>query len=366
MLPVRLLLAVAFVFTVQLVDESIVHSAEESGRSKELVRRGLSAGLAGDSAGRRDKLEAALAIDPEAADAHWHLGHVRVGDEWKTVVEAQELARTDGKLNAYLKQRARYAGSVEGEARLGAWCQRNGLADQSRAHWYQVLRHDPHGKQGKKALVALDATWYRGTLLTKEQAEHQRRFDENLRLELRELKSQFESLRHSVLDGNAIERSLAMAELEVIRGNAGVVAITQVLLKPTSDAEQTARLQSDGMKLLGALDSSEAVRVLSWHATFSRHKRVRDVARKELARFPIHEYVPVLLAGMKMPIETAVSTSVLGTRTATTLTVSREGPGGQLYENQLQSYQSIGGSPTLAFDFGTQQVTRRPTSLVNM
>jgi hypothetical protein len=330
------------------------------------VRSGLAAGLAGDSEGRRDKLEAARIIDPDSAAPHWHLGHVRIGDEWKTIAEAEKIARSDAKLNAYLKQRAKYAGSVEGEARLAAWCQRNGLDDQSRAHWYQVLRHDPHGKHGKKALIALDAVWYRGTLLTKEQAEHQRQLDDRIRRDLKDLKSEIRTLRADMLDGDKLQRAFAMAELKRIRGDVGVVAITQVLLKPTKDADQTASLQVEAMKLLGKLDSSEAVRVLSWHAAMSPHERVREAARNELQRFPIHEYVPVLLAGMKMPLEVGVSTRVEGRRTSTTLSVSREGPAGKYYENQINSYQSIGGSPTIAFGFGTLSRQWKESSLVNM
>lgn len=340
---------------------------EDAERIEDLVRSGLAAGLVGDSEGRRVKLEAARDIDPDSAAPHWHLGDVRVGGVWKTIAEAEKSALTDAKLNAYLKQRVQYAGSVEGEARLAAWSQRNGLTDQSRAHWYQVLARDPIGKHGKKALIALDATWYRGTLLTKEQAEHQRQLDEFVAREFKALKPKINMLRRGMVDGDEHAREAAIEDLKKIRGDVAVVAITQVLLKPTGDSDQTATLQIEAMKLLGILDSSEAVRVLAWHAAMSRHERVREAARNELSRFPIHEYAPVLLAGMRMPIEVGVSTRVEGTRTATTLSVSRELPGGKQYEDHMTSYQSIGGSPTIAFASGTTNVIgNKPTRLVNM
>ena len=361
--PNQFAVAMALTLSLLLFSEARGQRVKDDEKIEDLVRSGLAAGSAGDGEGRLAKLEAARDINPDAAAPRWHLGHVRVADAWKTIQEVEKSALTDTKLNAYLKQRAQYAGSVEGQARLAAWCQRNGLNDQSRAHWYQVLVHDPQGKHGKKALVALDAVWYRGTLLTKEQAEHQRRFDESAAREFDSLKPAMKTLRRDVVDGGEHALEIVIKELKKIRGDVAVVVITQVLLKPTDDADQTVALQIEATKLLGRLDSVEAVRILAWHAAQSRHERVRESARLELSRFPIHEYVPVLLAGMKMPIEVGVSARIQGKRTATTLSVSREGPAGRLYQDQLQAYQSIGGSPTLAIATGmtrNRQWSERP------
>ncbi|MBC8354414.1 MAG: hypothetical protein H8E66_20660 [Planctomycetes bacterium] len=363
-LPMRF--AVALGLSCLLVSEASAQRAKDAERIEALVRDGLAAESAGDNHARRVLFEAVLDIDPDSEIAHWHLGHVRIGDEWKTIAESEDSALADVKLNAYIKRRAEYGGSVDGQARLAAWCQRNELADQARAHWLQVLRIDPNGKQGKKALVALDATWYRGTLLTKEQAGFQRELDEFNAREFKALTPKIKTLRDAVLDGDEGERALAIKELRKIRGDVGVVAITRVLLKPTDDADQTAVLQIVAMKHLSASDSSEAVRILAWHAAMSVHESVREAARKELSRFEIYEYAPVLLAGMTMPIEVGVSTRIEGSRTATTLAVSREGPGGSLFEKQLQSYQSIGGSPTIAILSGTRNVVGTPTRLVHM
>ena len=72
------------------------------------------------------------------------------------------------------------------------------------------------------------------------------------------------------------------------------MAIDRVLLRPTEDENQTARLQLLGIEMLGELNNSH--RVLAWFAMSSPIEEVRNAALDQLRRKPIAESVPVLLA----------------------------------------------------------------------
>ena len=103
------------------------------------------------------------------------------------------------------------------------------------------------------------------------------------------------------------------------------MAIDRVLLRPTEDENQTARLQLLGIEMLGELNNSH--RVLAWFAMSSPIEEVRNAALDQLRRKPIAESVPVLLARMRMPLEVGVSARLQGRRVAVDYSFYREGPG---------------------------------------
>jgi len=365
--PSHSILALAVIATallppLALADEPSITADRSSAAAAKLVESALITGLLGDSTGKHRQLLAVRDANPDFGPVRWHLGEVRSGDVWLPIAAAEVAARANKTLAPYYKQRAKLAGSVEGQARLAAWCQRNGLTEQARAHWYQVLRRQPGDK---RALRALNAQWYRGVLLETNAVVPQRRRDDRLKSDLKTLGPKMKTWRRMVSDGKDADRAAAVAELRSTRSDIMVVVITAVLLKPTKDPDQTASLQTEAMEILGALESPDSLRILAWHAAMSPYQMVRDAARRELSRRPLRDAVPILLAGLAMPLDVAVTTQAQGSRTATTLSFDREGPAGRNYQNQLTSYQTIGGSQFVAIDFGTFNRVWKDRPLIN-
>ncbi len=317
-------------------DDANRQPSPRDSRAERLVRSGLEAGLLGDESGRRVKLKAARSLAPTFAASYWHLGYVRVGDEWKTIAEAEELARADRVLGAYAKQREKLAGNAKGEAQLAAWCRRNDLTEQALAHWYQVLRYNP---SDKRALRAMEATWYHGVLLKVADAEQQRQRDEILQDDLAAAESKIKTWREMLGSGDQRARASVFEQLRELRGEIAIRIISQVLLRPTSDEELTITLQVQAMEMLETHDISETASILTWHATLSKFDAVRDAARRQLRERQLHEFVPVLLAGLQMPLEVSVRTEVVGRRADPRVTVQQEGAVGV----QQGTYQGVFG-----------------------
>lgn len=305
-------------------------------QAEDLVRSGLAAGLLGDAEGRRTKLDAAMAADPDSSAPRWHLGHVRVGDAWKTIAEAEELARADKKLSAYVQQRAKYAGSLDGEARLAAWCQRNGLVQQSLAHWHQVLRYQA---DDRRALRALDAHWYGGRLLANEDVKRQREYEEDYRRRLITIKLKVDVWRRGLEDDS--KREAVLDELRMLRGELAVIIISDVLLRPIKGQVRPTELRAEAMRILGGLDDPQSAPILAWHAAMSPDDLVREAARKQLLGKPLHDFAPVLLAGLSMPVEVASVNQLQRQGVATQYTLEQEGPAGRQQQSRRTTFQGI-------------------------
>lgn len=304
------------------------------------VRRALTAGLAGDSDRRRDLLRQALAVDPNAGPPNWHLGRIRIDDHWRTIPEAELRAMEDQLAHNYLHQRAALAGTMNGEARLASWCGRNGLTKQAYAHWYQVLRYNP---THKGALRGLDARWYGGVLLKSADVDRQKELAKRLKEELTEAEERVAAWRRAFTEGGETEREAALRDLSELRGPNAIPVIIDTLMRPTDDKRTNNAMRAHAMSLIGQLDDARSTPILAWHASNHADELVREAARRQLNKRPWHEFMPVLLAGMQMPLKVTSDTELTGRRIKTTFTFEQEGPEGRVLSNRRAATQIVPG-----------------------
>lgn len=263
---------------------------------------------------------------------------VRVGEATYSISEAERVAVSDETLARYVRLRAQTASGLAGHIKLAQWCDRNGLPEQAKAHWMQVLKVSP---RDKNALKALDLRWYRGTLMANSEAEELVAFEEETRRKLKRYERQFSVWRRTVVQGDDAERDRVVDELRRIDPQVAIVAIDKVLLTPTDDEVQTATLQQIGIQMLGEFVNSQSV--LAWFAVNSPIPEVRDAALEELKKKPLAETVPVLLARMQMPLEVTVSARQEKKGVATDYSFYREGPGQSEFQRSFTAYRRLQG-----------------------
>jgi hypothetical protein len=101
---------------------------------EELVTQALAAEAAGDPATRHKLLREALNVDPECESAHWQMGDVRVGDEWKSIRQASVETDRAGVVKEYRNRRVSTPLNADAQYKLSKWCGAMGLVAQERAH----------------------------------------------------------------------------------------------------------------------------------------------------------------------------------------------------------------------------------------
>ena len=144
-----------------------------------LYQQSVEACVAGDDAGRRKALKAALAIDPDFEPARAEFGYVRLDGDWVLAEVAQGAAESDPRRSEYARLRAIANDTLADHERLARWCENKGLLFEARPHWLRVLESKP---KDRAALSSLRAVWRGGQLVDREVAsaaesaekEHQR------------------------------------------------------------------------------------------------------------------------------------------------------------------------------------------------
>jgi hypothetical protein len=279
----------------------------------DLVQQALQA-EAEHNAPRRDQLLGeALRKDPECAPARWHSGFVRVDDRWRTLAEAQSTFAADLSLNKYRQVRESLAESPMRELLLARWCDEKKLADEARFHWLNVLHIEPLNQE---ALKALGVQWYNDRLLTRDQVAEQKQND-------------FKASRETVNPRSARVRQwesrIANWELAAGRGDSNLLA--------TMEADLVAEKSRNAILIVNNLlgrrgekpRDPEAYQVVSlnWVSFLAKDpantkyvvmqaighpmEPVRVAAAEELKKRPREDYVPLLLACARFPVEFACS-----------------------------------------------------------
>lgn len=291
--------------------------------------------------------------------AHWYTAQVQVDGKWVSLEEAQSLAAENGVLAEYYQLRARSGDSLKDHEKLAQWCRKHELAELEKMHWLQVIRIQPHQPA---ALNALDLRWHDGILLTVaelKKLESQERLTYRQR---KQWKSKAKQIRRALEHGEPSERMAARSELREIRAPAAVPALLQEFRAEAPTKQRTIDLQSELMASLGNIPAPAAVEALVESAVFSPAESVRYAAVDQLRSKKFEEYVPLLLSELQMPVEGSVSIHEVGNQIVSSYSYSQEGPAGQEYEQDYDSYQTIPGRRFLAMPVHKKHVT--PSKLV--
>jgi Pretoxin HINT domain len=269
-------------------------------------------------------LHDAIRVDRENRLAHWQLGEVQINKQWVRVEEAQQRAAGDRQQAEYRERRSAATDSLQDQWALAKWCRKNSLVDEARFHWANVLAADPNNED---ALRALDMRWHRGRLLPTSEIAAIKKGDGARRRE--QLAASVAKWRNAFAGKGKMSQSEALSEIRSIHDADAIPVIEELASRPdtaTIRESQNGELTSEqielrrqvGLAFVAALipmSEQAATEALVRQAVWSPFSDVREVSTGELKKRPLYDYVPMLLAGLAMPVESSyhVETSSDGT-----------------------------------------------------
>jgi hypothetical protein len=273
-------------------EEKAEVSAKEASPAKQLVDRALQAEAAGNPAAREKLLREALAADPNYAPAHWQLGEVQVGKEWKAIPKASaEIARA-GKVDEYRRRRGQAGENADNQFALAKWCCLAGLKDQERAHLVFVLQLKPNhsaANQRLKVLKRQDEQAGRGELdADRQQAREQI-------AALREWRPRLVAIRRDAEVRDPARRKRGLAELAAIDDPAALPAIENVF----GDAK--GKVGSAVIRCLANMDDQRATDSLVRYSVNAKDADIRREASQALGDRSMFSYIPSMMSILVPP-----------------------------------------------------------------
>lgn len=327
--------------------------------AKELVAAAAEAEIAGDAAKASTLLQDAIKADPNNQIARWQLGQLRVDGIWMPAEEAQQLAAKDPSQTEYRQRRAAAGRNVGDQAKLARWCRENKLADEAQLHWGVVLSLEPNNKE---ALRALDLLWKDGQLVTRGESSQQKQQFETAKAAARRWEPLVAKWRRAVAGRDILAHDSALAEIRAIHELEAIPFMEAVTLGRDANnmqhAEECLQIAVAFIDALGKMPEPSATESLVRHAVFSPGNKARALAIEKLKPRDQHDYVPMLLSGLAMPIESSfnVATDEDGNvRYAHTL--YREGPESDWsYDLRKRTDQQNLGGRFMALDTNTSDL----------
>jgi hypothetical protein len=273
--------------------------ASEADDAGGIVRSALRAEIAGDNAERERLIRRALDQFPNCASAHWHAGHVRVGAEWLTLPQAQQAAVRDPRLEVYRQARDKMIGEFANfneHLVLARWCRQQGLDAQAKYHWYKVLQLDP---QHAEAMHGLGVVWCHGTLMPRREFLRLRQDAKRARLALNSWSQKLERWAERIGRRESLPETAeeALRELRAVADPEAIAALEKVLVQSDRD------FALEAVAGIGRMPVQEATQALLRIAVLSPEEAVRTAATEQLRQRPLHDYAPLLLAGLEKPLE---------------------------------------------------------------
>lgn len=244
---------------------------------------------------RRELLQAALEAAPDHPLARWHSGFVFEPKkrQWRSVDDTIARAAREDALAKYRELRAKAPDTIPGQLELASWCADRKLEDQARAHLSRVLDFNPDHVQARRLLgfVLINGTW----VSQQEIAEVQTRARKSA-IDSAKWIPRLQELRSGWARGGR-HRAKAEQELLAIRDPSAAGAMEAVFLSPGGS------LAGLGIQMLANIRGPEAAATLAWHAVFSPSGFVQEAAARALQHQDKHDYVPLMLATMRSPIQ---------------------------------------------------------------
>lgn len=273
---------------------------------EQLVSEALRAEAVGDAVRRETLLDEAVQSDPDFALAHWQRGEIAVDDGWLKIDDAQQSAANDPQRVEYLVLRKRFGDSATGQLGLARWCRKHGLEDEARFHWSNVLTRNPDNEE---ALRALGVRWYNNQLLSGDEIASVRKRARESHRAAKRWAPQVDTWERWLSAGDILSRDRALGEIRGLQDADAIPALEEVTLNQnlTTNARFERSMQV-GLALVEALDAMPAhaaTKSLLRHAAFSQVKSVRNAAIAALKNRSMHDYVPLLLSQLAMPLESS-------------------------------------------------------------
>lgn len=319
------------------------HDSANVSAAEQLVRDALAAELAGNDSRRTELLNQALAADPNCRPARWQLGYVQIDGKWLTLEDADKRYTADKNLTEYHRRRDQAAAAgafnrtnvanttggtaggtaasqgasvdtfrtgaltpeaIAANAELARWCRSKRLTDEERAHWTQVLFEEPTNSE---AQTRLGMRWYKGNLLTNAQIDAIKKQQALEEKQLAQWKATVAKWRRLLDGGSGTEAETAVTEMRAANDPSMLPALEAAVAadaaKPSAGPDAASPFQREAIALTGRFSDQRATYSLMQQAVLGKTAEVRKAASAELKKRPLHDFVPVLLAGLANPIQ---------------------------------------------------------------
>ena len=260
-----------------------------------LVGIALRAEAAGQAEQRATFLSQARDQYPGYAPARWQSGFLKQGRKWLTVEAAQRAAAEDKKLQEYQRLRGTLPNLPAAQLQLARWCEKNGLDVEARLHWSNLLEHQP---QNVEAQERLGVRWHEGNLLPLEEIARLEKAAAAADRAMRRWEPDLLRWRKDIHSGDAAARENALRQLRQITDAEAITPLE------THISRHSAELVLEVVRVLDRMQDYRASQSLARHAVLSKWEEVRKVSAEKLAQRPLHDFVPMLLAGLAMPVQT--------------------------------------------------------------
>ncbi|MBA3481659.1 MAG: hypothetical protein H0T51_07575 [Pirellulales bacterium] len=274
-----------------------------SGRSADaLVAAALEAEAAGDADARARLLAEAIAVDGDHAPARWLNGELKFEGKWRDLIEVGAVVNHDRRWREYAKLKESTANTVDGHAELARWCMRNGLENEERFHWANVLAANPR-YEFAQARLGLEER--EGGLFTKQQIAEQEQRRVDAERALARYTPKFEEICATIATAESTERTAALDELARVDDVAALPALEQVIQRHAEDAsdELALELSKAFVRAAANVPEHEATLKLMNLSVFAPQPEVRWLAARSLKPRAVTDYVPLLMASLAAPIE---------------------------------------------------------------
>ena len=255
--------------------------------AKQLVQQALEAEAQGSPNERAALLQQAQQAAPECADAHWQAGDVKLNGAWTHFDAPSKDPKVVAKLDEYRQRQDQAKNTVQDQTDLALWCEKAGLAEQAKLHWFNVLKLQPNSKQAQSKLGVVR---YHGMFMPASQVASFNDNQKKQQADFTKWKDQLAALRKQVESGNKADEAL-----DQIRDIHDVAAI------PAMEAEFGKAKLELGKAVVQALSKMQefaATQSLVKFAVLSPHPEVRQDAAKALKPRSMFAYVPLLVSGL--------------------------------------------------------------------
>jgi hypothetical protein len=266
-----------------------------------LVQAALDAELVGDRTRRAALLAEAVQADPYFPPARWHNGQVKFDGQWRNLDEVQELVTKDPRWIGYRELRDRLGFAPGDHLLLAEYCRQHDLDHEGRYHWTNVLLADP---QNKAARAYLGLQVRHDRLFTAEQVAAMERAARDADANLRRHRPAMILLCRDATRGDAASRAAALTKISALDDPTMIAALEHAAEKACAKSPQFADdLHVAVVEALGNMPQHEATLRLLNHAVYADSHAVRLAAARALRPRPQTDYVPLLMAALRAPIE---------------------------------------------------------------
>lgn len=285
-------------------------AADEAARLKaqQLVTAAAQADIAGDKARNLGLLHDALLADPDNQLAHWQLGEIKVDEKWVSVEESQRRAAADPREADYCKHRAAASQDLQGQLELAKWCRKSKLDDEAKFHFATALSLDP---KNEEALRGLDMRWVNGQLVARGEPKQQKQQIQEAKNAAKRWEPIIAKWRRAVAGHDVHAHDAALDEIRAITKLDAIPSIEAVTLgRDAFDMKHAEECLQIGLAFIDALakmPDQAATESLVRHAVTPPGNKARALAIAKLKLRPHEDYIPILLGGLGMPLESSFS-----------------------------------------------------------